>query len=199
MVVPVILMALYLMWEKQIVALCKHKKILKKEPVIKQRVIWPLEAMGRFWSLAGTTDTAQRSEYWGAMLSYGVLFWLCGALAGWFMLIIWPLVALFFVVPTVTLGVRRWHDIGLPGYVAVIAPVLLFLGIISSEGSEEVVGYYCGMVALALGAIQAIAFLFPSKLQNNKYRTHAKDKREQRLSEKHAKESWVDLLGDDDD
>lgn len=198
MIIPVILMVLYLMWEKQIVAWCRHKQTpLKKEPCIKQRIIPPLEAMGRFWSRAVNLDTAQRSEYWGAVISYSILFGILGTILKEYMVLItlpWILVA---VLPATTLGVRRWHDIGLPGYLPVILLILFLIGMFSTE--FEIIFTWAVMGWLALSIIQFLAFLLPSKMYGNKYRSVAKDRYEQQLAHKKRTRSYANFIDDDDD
>ncbi len=203
MLVPVILMILYLMWEKQIISLFKVKKqpskqktVIKQRPVIKQRFIAPLEAMGRFWMLADNLDTAQRSEYWGAIIPYAILLCILGMALGEAVSApgILPLllfIQLILVFPATTLGVRRWHDIGMPGYIAVaitLLCLLLFLCVIISD-EEMLLNIFA--ITLGLAIIQFIAFLFPSKLHNNKYRSNAKDELERNIS-------LADLLDDDE-
>ena len=179
---PVILMTIYLMWEKQIVSILAKKKDQKKKTIVKtkktrnrpqQRFIGPFEALGRFIAKAFCVKgTAQRSEYWWIALFYLVI-----QIAMFYFVyhnpslsIVSISVTVLFFVPFVNLTARRWNDLGVDG--AILAWFVAVLGIASwfSPFLKSVLQLY--------GLCQIIIFCMPSYFEDNKYRSAQQDSEE---------------------
>lgn len=171
----------------------KQKKSEKPQPKIKQQVVSPAESLRNFWTRCVDTEgVSQRSEYWFATIFYWLIFTI--VIMGiselfksfhpdcfWDMFLQNDMmfcskyvtcmnVIIFFVglvptIPQLTLNARRWHDIGLPGFLALLPFVLLGFAAIDLFA-----------VPVLFILIQMGAFCFPSKVLNNPYRKQNKKK-----------------------
>lgn len=190
MATPIIFMAIYLLWEKQLKSIFKKKPKTKKTKKYKQRFIGPFEAIGRYIAKIFTINqTATRSEYFCAIIPVNLIFFViqlllikitvitcenaydttCG-----FIHITNSLLVLFSPLMIYTLNARRWNDIGWNGKLMAIIPIILwYLSIFFT---------YVWMIPLLIFCLfQFIAFCFPSKFNNNRYRNKTQDLEENRM------------------
>lgn len=170
----------------------KTKKII---PITKQEPVSPKEALRNYWLKAtNIKGTAQRSEYWIATFIYSLLICLLIMTISEIFKAIQPdcfedyllqtnhlvcfnykttfsLFTLFITVinmiPSTTLKVRRWHDIGCPGFLAILPIILFIFSIIEYNTYDSFISLTIFMLFLL---IQFVAFCLPSKTQNNSYR-----------------------------
>ena len=173
---PVIIAVLYLMLSGDVKKQKVNQDDKKLKPKKKQKMIPFSVAVENFWIKAFDIDgVATRSEFWfafllniiihipiniiykGVMQNFGL------PLFGVIILIDFSL----FFIPSITLSVRRWHDIGCSGWWVMFQFVLLFLAIVRAE---QRFGDFFAISWLVFIVINLILFCFPSKLKNNKYR-----------------------------
>ena len=176
----------------------KQKKLEKPLPKIKQQFIDPADSIRNYWLKAGDPyGVAQRSEYWVSTFVYCVLFtvivmgigeifqslhpdcfeeWVlqedkvfCMGYTGRYHVLSF-IVGIIPIVPQTTLNARRWHDLGWPGFLAIVPIVLLILA--AAKSNITIFSVLFGLFTI----VQLIAFCFPSKIQNNPYRKRNKKK-----------------------
>lgn len=196
LICPIILGTLFLMWSENFSkALHRHSKNKQNKPTIKQEPISPKKALQNYWLKA--TDikgTAQRSEYWIATFIYSLLICLLIMTTIEIFKAIQPdcfedyllqtnhiicinhksklsfivlLIIAINVIPSITLKVRKWHDIGCAGYLAIVPIILFIFGIVEQYTYNTI--FFLSIFILFL-LIEFIAFCLPSKTQNNPYR-----------------------------
>ena len=179
MVLPIIFMAIYLMWEKQIKSIFtkKQKKSHTYKP--KQRFINPFEALGRYFKkLFIANQTASRSEYFGALILLCIIGGIIGQMlselckpgAGFVCittLLILSIITILSPLLMYTLNARRWNDIGWNGKIMAIVPVILFYALMFPVYAYR---EFIAWVFVVFSLFNFIAFCFPSKFYNNKYR-----------------------------
>jgi uncharacterized membrane protein YhaH (DUF805 family) len=79
------------------------------------------DAINRYADFSGTTS---RSQYWIFIFSVNASTFLAAAIAG---ALISNVLLIFFIVPTISAGVRRLHDVGKSGWLLLIPIVNLIL------------------------------------------------------------------------
>lgn len=198
---PIILMSIYLMWEMQIKSMFVHKKqhLPKQQkqkqylPKPKQRFIYPLEAIGRYFAkICVVNQTASRSEYFCALITLSAIgFIVMPAVvkifeSGIMLLGILGVLVILCPLSMYSLNARRWNDIGWNGKIMAIIPlVLCYLCLYFSLFSFFIPNMFSvlfGGLLLCCSLFQFIAFCFPSKLRNNKYRNAQQDLEERLLA-----------------
>lgn len=178
MIFPIIFMLIYLMWEKQISSLFAKNKTKKIIPISrqkkqKQRIIGPIEALGRFVVKAFCAkDTAQRSEYWWILLPIVISSTLFSLYIPKTtnLAVVSIVIEILLFVPFVNLNARRWNDLGFDG--ALIAWSVALLGLVGRFVPDLL------YVLWIFGLCQMIAFCFPGQLKDNKYRNPQQDQNE---------------------
>ena len=164
MVLPIIFMAIYLMWEKQIrqaLGVKQNKNITKRT---KQTIVGPFQACRKlFYGFADYRGCSQRSEYFWGLTIVQLFVYLCTIFyvvafssIGYAISILNSIVVyIIYVQPLVA---RRMRDVGVNGGWSIIFTVL---------GISAV---FCPLTLLVL-IIPGIVLLFcPSKLRGNQYR-----------------------------
>ncbi len=198
MILPIIFMAIYLMWEKQIKSIFK-KKHTKHRILRNQRFIYPLEAFGRFVTKGlSIRETATRSEFWCFFLPYLIISSFLFAFFTVYNLNTVILDVMFFIIipiPLFTLCVRRWNDLGLNGVVIEIIRVLIslpcLLGFIMATNISDLQTAWLLLKALLIfGGVTLFLFCFSSTFENNKYRNKQQDLTEGVLSDKVIKKIY---------
>lgn len=191
MATPIILMAIYLMWENQIKSIFTKKQKKSRIHKPKQRFINPFEALGRYFKkFFIANQTASRSEYFGALILLCIIGGIIGQMpselckpgAGFVCITtLWISYIITILSPLLiyTLNARRWNDIGWNGKIMAIVPVILFYALIFPGYAYK---EFIVWAILVFSLFNFIAFCFPSKFYNNKYRNKEQDTEEKRLA-----------------
>jgi uncharacterized membrane protein YhaH (DUF805 family) len=118
---------------------------------------------------------ATRSEFWQFYLFVLVLQLCLGWTDNWLYNSIGLQLALFSAVavlitypPLVSACVRRLHDVGLPGWTLLGWVVFVLLCLVGAQQSS-LQSLDSLTIATAAGAILAVALIFPSRKQTNRY------------------------------
>lgn len=140
----------------------------------KQNEVSFLDSLKNFWIKAfDVNGVATRSEYWYAIVFYISIYVIIQFILEKTIIespvcsIMLSLFYLIYSVPKTSLDIRRWHDIGMSGFLFfipfVLGSVTLFF---KSETSIKIIS---AMLLIFL-LIEFVLFCLPSKLKNNKYR-----------------------------
>jgi len=174
-VAPVIVSVLYLMWSGDTKKQINNQSNKKLKPKNKQKMIPFSVAVKNFWiKMFDIEGVATRSEFWFAVLfntiiniPTNIIFKNILQNFGFLPFIVIALMYfIVFCIPSITLSVRRLHDIGCSGWWVMVQFVLLFLAIVRAE---QKFGDFFAISWFIFAIINLILFCFPSKLKNNKY------------------------------
>lgn len=114
---------------------------------------------------------ASRSEYW-----WFILFSYIANFIANFIPLIGILIALALVIPSITVAVRRCHDLNRTGWLLLAPALMIILGgivlALAFSGQREII-MYLAVFMLVIGCIGGIAlsiyFIFPGTQGPNKY------------------------------
>ena len=180
----------------------KSEKLTKITPKTKQKMVSPIKSICNYWArIYDINGRAQRSEYWVATVFWTLFFVIMMMLTAdvfrtahpecftgyvseeHFIMCLkyenrYNIVGLIPFIPQLTLNVRRWHDLGFSGLLALIPIALLFI-------SPAI------FIVFIVG--QIVAFCFPSKTQNNAYdKTNSKTGKTASTTNKSKTYGWQD-------
>ena len=164
MILPIIFMAIYLMWEKQIRQALgvKQNKNISKKP--KQAIVGPLQACRKlFYGFTDYRGCSQRSEYFWGMIIVELFMYFCTIFCviaflsiGYIVsILISIIVCIVYVLPLV---VRRMRDVGVDGSWGVVFTAL------------SIATAFYPLTILVLIVPGIVLLFWPSKLRNNPYR-----------------------------
>lgn len=133
------------------------------------------DSLKNYWIRAfDIKGVSTRSEFWFATIFYTIIF---QPISNYltenysynsFIKISVAIIAIIQFVPTMTLNVRRYHDIGLSGFFTVI-PLTLILATSIFKSKPNILNVIT-IIFLIFMVINLILFCLPSKIKNNKYR-----------------------------
>lgn len=134
-----------------------------------------VDALKKFWTRAfDIKGVSSRREFWFAVIFYTIMF---QPISNYltenysynsFIKISVAIIAIIQFVPTTTLNVKRYHDIGLSGFFAVI-PLTLILAADIFKSKPNLLNIITILFFIFM-LINLIIFCLPSKIKNNKYR-----------------------------
>ncbi len=162
--IPVIVMAIYLMWEKQIRQLLgvkQNKNITKKT---KQAIVGPFRSCRKlFYGFSDYRGCSQRSEYFWGLIIVQLFMYFCTIFCVIAFLSIGYVVSMLisiivYIVYVLPLVVRRMRDVGVDGSWGVVFTAL------------SIATAFYPLTILVLIVPGIVLLFWPSKLRNNPYR-----------------------------
>lgn len=161
---PIIFMAIYLMWEKQIrqaLGLKQNKNITKKD---KQSIVGPFQSCHKlFYGFSDYRGCSQRSEYFWGLIIVSLFVYFCtifcvvafSSIGYIISILISIVVPIMYIQPLVA---RRMRDIGVDGSWSIIFTAL------------DIFAVFYPLTILVLIVPRIVLLFCPSKLRNNPYR-----------------------------
>lgn len=177
--VPLILMTIYLIWEKQLKSIFNHRKEKRIEVKNKRnQYIGPVKAIALMFSRSlQFKGISTRAEFWWAYL-FAVIM---QAIVCFVQLkdpqpILFLCFFVAFYFPTISLRIRRWNDIGFPGFwmeipnlLLSILSVFILIGHLPMWATIAIYLIlsipFIRIILLGYGLFSIIMFCLPSKLK----------------------------------